>query len=152
MKYFSETLNKYFDTEDACVKAEKEHEEAEAKKAEAKALVKKDSDLVNQAFAVRNEARRNYNEKVKESYKIYKDKVLAARKEYEDSIKEVEEAKYKAELDFDKKYREFDKNHPEGYRLILKDGDDILTVDQEKKYNSNWIEAFDNFFNSFFPW
>jgi len=152
MKYFSETLNKYFDTEDACVKAEKDWEAAEAKKAEAKALVKKDSDEVNKAFGIRNEARRNYNDKVKEAYKIYKEKVLTARKEYEESIEEVRKAKDKAELEFDKKYREFDKNHPEGYRLILKDGDDVLTVNQEKKYNSELFEAFDKFFDSFFRW
>ena len=150
MKYFSETLNKYFDTEDACVKAEKDWEEAEAKKAEAKALVKKDSDEVNKSFVIRNEARRSYNDKVKEAYKIYKEKVLAARKEYEDSIKDVEEAKTKAESEFDKIYREFDKNHPEGYRLILKDGDDVLTVNQEKRYTTDVFEAFDRFFESFF--
>lgn len=152
MKYFSEILNKNFDTEDECVKAEKEHAETEAKKAEAKALVKKDSDEVNKSFVIRNEARRSYNDKVKEAYKIYKEKVLAARKEYEESIEEVRKAKDKAELEFDKKYREFDKNHPEGYRLILKDGDDVLTVDQEKKYNSELFEAFDKFFDSFFRW
>lgn len=150
MKYFSEILNKNFDTEAECVKAEKEHEEAESKKAEAKALVKKDSDEVNKAFTIRNEARRSYNDKVKEAYKIYKEKVLAARKEYEESIEEVRKAKDKAELEFDKKYREFDKNHPEGYRLILKDGDDILTVNQEKKYSTDVFEAFDRFFESFF--
>ena len=152
MKYYSELLNKQFDSAEECLKAEKEHEAAEAKKAEAKAVVKKDSEEVNKAFIVRNEARRNYNDKVKESYKVYKEKLLAARKEYEDSINEVKKIKDEAELEFDKKYREFDKKHPEGYRLVLKDGDDVLTVDQEKKNTSDLFEAFDNLFNSFFGW
>lgn len=151
MKYYSEILEKNFDTEEDLVKAEKEHAEAEAKKAEAKALVKKESDEVNKAFVARNEARKIYNEKAADSYKKYLQDMKLARETYEESIKEVKEAKRKAELEFDNVYREFDKKHPEGYRLVLKDGDDVLTVEQEKNYDYNdFFEDIDKVVNSFF--
>ena len=63
MKYYSEILNKNFDTEKDLVEAEKKHTEELTKKEETKALVKKESDEVNKAFALRNEARKAYNEK-----------------------------------------------------------------------------------------
>lgn len=142
MKYYSEVLDKVFETEKELKAAEKEKAEEEKRKADAKALVKKESDIVNAAFVARNTARKAYNDKVSESYKIYLEKVKAAREEYENSIKEVVEAKNKAEAEFDTKYREFDKNHPEGYRLCLKDGDDVLTVNQEKRYNADFFDTF----------
>lgn len=149
--YYSKLLNKPFDTLDE-LKAEEEKVKAEqARKEEAKALVKKDSDEVNKAFALRNEARKAYNEKATEAYKTYLETIKKAKEEYEASIKEVKEAKRNAEIEFDKKYREFDKNHPEGYRLILKDGDDVLTVDQEKKCSySDLFEDMSKVFDSFF--
>lgn len=151
MKYFSETLNKYFDTEVECVKAEKQHELEEAKKADLKVAVRKEAEVVNQAFAARNEARKAYNEKATEAYKTYLEAIKKAREEYENSIQDVKTAKRTAEAEFDKKYREFDKNHPEGYRLVLKDGDDVLTVEQDKKCNYDTLfEDMDRFFNSFF--
>lgn len=74
-----------------------------------------------------------------------------AREKYEESIKGAKEAKRKAELEFDNAYREFDKKHPEGYRLVLKDGDDVLTVEQDKNYDYNdFFEDMDKVFNSFF--
>ena len=149
--YYSKLLNKPFDTLDE-LKAEEEKVRAEeAKKAEAKALVKKESDEVNKAFIARNEARKIYNETAADSYKKYLQDMKLAREKYEESIKEVKEAKRKAELEFDNVYREFDKKHPEGYRLILKDGDDVLTVEQDKNYDYNDLfEDIDKVFNSFF--
>ena len=149
MKYYSEILEKTFDTEKELVKAEKEHAEAEAKKAEAKALVKKESEVVNDAFVARNAARKVYNEKVLEARKAYNEKVKAAQEEFNKSIEEASEAKTIAEKDFDAKLSEFNKAHPEGFRLTLKDGDNVVTYyNQEVKYNTNWYDEFDKLFDS----
>jgi len=155
--YYSETLNKYFDTEEECVKAEEELKAAEAKKAEAKALVKKEADVVNTAFVARNAARHEYNEKVLEARKTYNDKVRAAQEEYNKALEEVTTKKLEAEKEFDAKLKEFGKNHPEGYRLTLKDGDQVATyVNQETKYNLDIWDDFDRIFeavrNTRFPW
>ena len=128
MKYFSEILNKNFDTEEDSVKDEKEHAEAEAKKAEAKALVKKESEEVEKAFKVRNEARRAYNVKLVEARKAYNKALVEARDEFEKSLKENSEALDVAEKDYDTKLCEFQKAHPEGYHITLKDGDNVITL------------------------
>ena len=72
MKYYSEILNKNFDTEQELVKAEEEHKAEQAKKEEAKALVKKESSEVEDAFKARNAARHAYNEAAKgKDFKYY---------------------------------------------------------------------------------
>lgn len=76
MKYFSEKLNKVFDTEEACVKAERAHEtaiaEAEAKKkalAEERATRAKE---VEELYKAAVEAKKAYDEKLKEFLRDYK--------------------------------------------------------------------------------
>lgn len=157
-KYYSDVLDKIFDTEEELEKAEKEHEEAEAKKAEAKALVKKECEVVNDAFVARNAARHTYNEKVLEARKIYNDEVKAAQEKYQKSLEEVTANKTAAEKEFDTKLAEFKNNHPEGYRLNLKDGDQVATyvVTPDVKYNVDIFDDFDRLFDSIrnirFPW
>ena len=143
MKYYSEILDKNFDSVKELEKAEKEHADAEAKKAEAKALVKKESEVVNEAFAARNAARRAYNEKVLEARKTYNDSVKALREQYENSLKEVIEAKDKAEEEYSNKLAVFQKAHPEGYRLTLKDGDNVVTLTGYEKYETDMFDSFD---------
>jgi dsDNA-specific endonuclease/ATPase MutS2 len=128
MKYYSEILNKNFDTEEDCVKAEKEHTEAETKKAEAKALVKKESAVVEDAFKARNEARLSYNQKLVELRKTYNQKISEAKKEFDAGLEEIYKPLETAEKDYDAKLREFQKNHPEGYHLTLHDGDNVMTL------------------------
>ena len=128
MKYFSEILNKNFDSVDDLEKAEKEHAEAEEKKAAAKALVKKESEKVEEAFKARNDARRVYNEKLVELRKAYNKALTEAREEFEKGIEEISKSKDAAEVEYDTKLREFQKAHPEGYHITLKDGDNVVTL------------------------
>ena len=148
MKYYSEVLDKVFETEKELKAAEKAKADEEAKKAEAKALVKKESDIVNVAFAARNAARHDYNEKVLEARKAYNDGVKALREKYEASLKEVTEARQKAEEDFEIKLKEFSKNHPEGYRLTLKDGDNVATYVNSEKYDTSIFDDFNALFDT----
>lgn len=148
MLYYSEILDKKFSTEKELKEAEDAKAEAEAKKAEAKALVKKESEVVNDAFVARNAARRSYNEAVLEARKAYNEKVKAAQEEFNKSIEDVVEAKKKAEDDFNDKLSEFNKSHPEGYRITLKDGDNVVTYyNQETKYNTSWFDEFNSIFD-----
>ena len=150
MKYYSEILNKNFDTEEELVKAEKEHEEAEAKKAEAKAVVAKESADVNEAFKARNAARRAYNEKLVELRKAYNQAVRTAEEEFKNGLKEVSEAKDKAEANYDKKLSDFQKAHAEGYRLCLKDGDNVVTITSDPfEYPASLTKEFDDMLDMF---
>jgi len=134
MKYYSEILNKNFDKVEDLEKAEEEHKAEQAKKEEAKALVKKESSEVEDAFKARNAARHAYNEKLVEARKIYNEALRKAKDEFEASLKESTEALEKAEADYDTRLKAFQKAHPEGYHITLKDGDNVVT------YTSNPVD------------
>ena len=134
MKYYSDTLDKIFETEKELKDAEKADAEEKAKKEEAKLVIKKESSEVEDAFKARNTARKAYNEKLVEARKTYNEALRKAKDEFEASLKESTEALEKAEADYDAKLKAFQKAHPEGYRLSLKDGDNVVT------YTSNPIE------------
>ena len=134
MKYYSDTLDKLFETEKELKDAEKADAEEKAKKEEAKLVVKKESSEVEDAFKARNAARKAYNEKLVEARKTYNAVLRKAKDEFEASLKESTEALEKAEADYDNKLKAFQKAHPEGYRLSLKDGDNVVT------YTSNPVE------------
>ena len=134
MKYYSDTLDKIFETEKELKVAEKADAEEKAKKEEAKLVVKKESSEVEDAFKARNAARKAYNEKLVEARKTYNAALRKAKDEFETDLKESTEALEKAEADYDTKLKAFQKAHPEGYRLSLKDGDNVVT------YTSNPIE------------
>ena len=134
MKYYSEVLDKVFETEKELKAAEKADAEEKAKKEEAKALVKKESSEVEDAFKARNAARHTYNEKLVEARKVYNDALRKAKDEFESSLKESTEALEKAEADYDTRLKAFQKAHPEGYHITLKDGDNVVT------YTSNPVD------------
>jgi len=134
MKYYSEILNKNFDSVEDLEKAEEEHKAEQAKKEEAKALVKKESSEVEDSFKARNAARKAYNEKLVEARKIYNEALRKAKDEFEASLKESTETLEKAEADYDTRLKAFQKAHPEGYHITLKDGDNVVT------YTSNQID------------
>jgi seryl-tRNA synthetase len=134
MKYYSDVLDKVFETEKELKAAEKADADEKAKKEEAKALVKKESSEVEDAFKARNAARHAYNEKLVEARKAYNEALRKAKDEFEDSLKESTETLEKAEADYDTKLKAFQKAHPEGYHITLKDGDNVVT------YTSNQVD------------
>lgn len=76
MKYFSETLNKVFDSEQACLEAEKQQAEA-LKAAEAKKKALDDQRAtrakeVEEAYKAAVEAKKKYNQVLQEFLKDYK--------------------------------------------------------------------------------
>ena len=134
MKYYSDVLDKVFETEKELKAAEKADAEEKAKKEEAKLAVKRESAEVEDSFKARNAARKAYNEKLVEARKVYNEALRKAKDEFEVSLKESTEALEKAEAEYDTKLKAFQKAHPEGYHITLKDGDNVVT------YTSNPVE------------
>ena len=154
MKYYSDTLDKLFETETELKDAEKADAEEKAKKEEAKLVVKKESSEVEDAFKARNATRKAYNEKLVEARKTYNAVLRKAKDEFEASLKESTEALEKAEADYDNKLKAFQKAHPEGFRLSLKDGDNVVTytsnpVDYQVKNISKEFDDMLDMFSSF---
>jgi len=150
MKYYSEILNKTYDSVEELEKAEAEHKAEQAKKEEAKLAVKKESDEVNEAFKARNAARRAYNEKLVEARKIYNEALIKAKDEFETSLRESTEDLEKAEADYDAKLKAFQKAH-QYYHLTLKDGDNVVTlVSNPVDYQIKTVDKeFDDMLNMF---
>lgn len=128
MKFYSDILDKLFDTEKELKAAEKADAEAKAKKEEAKKLVKADAVKVEEAFKVKNAANRKYNSEVVELRKAYNIAVSNARKVFEESIEAAAKSRDEAEKAYNSALKEFQNAHPEGYHLTLKDGNNVTSV------------------------
>ena len=149
MKYYSEKLNKLYDTEKDLQTAEQELAEAEAKKAEAAKEKKAEAKVVEDAFKARNAARREYNEKVISLRKEYHDVVVAAKTKFEEGIAEAAKAKDDSENAYNEALKEFTSKHPEGYHMTLKDGDNVITLSRARDKDFEDIsKEYSDFLNS----
>lgn len=155
MKFYSEKLNKLFDTEKDLVVAEKELADKEAAKADAAKAKKADALKVEDAFKARNAARREYNSKVMDARKAYNTALVEAKKAFDAAINDATATKDKAEEVYNSALKEFTDKHPEGYHMTLKDGDNVITLSRSsdkqlekvsKEYN-DFIDTFVKFFN-----
>lgn len=145
MKFYSEKLDKMFDTEKALLSAEEvaekaameKNKKAEAKKAEAK--------VVEDAFKARNAARLTYNKNVGEAKHVYTEGLKSLRSSF-DAVVVAENKKLdEAEKAYDVALKEFIAKHPEGYHMTLKDGDNVITLhsDNQTTNFTNALKAFD---------
>ena len=115
MKIYSEILNKMFDTEDECVKAEEEYQiEQERKEAEKKAAVqavskekKELASAVELAEEALNKAYDEYEIAKEEARKIMEEsnkQMLEILNPARDKIKQAQKEKYNAISNFNKKF------------------------------------------------
>lgn len=123
MKFYSEKLDKIFDTEKDLIAAETA-EEAKTKKKAAEAKAKKDeANKVQELYVAQNAAIKKFNESLVELRNVYNKAVRDARAEFEkgtDIITKERDAVVKA---YDEALADFINKHPEGYHLTLKDKD-----------------------------
>jgi hypothetical protein len=145
MKFYSEKLDKLFDSEKELITAEKAAEKAameKNKKAEAK---KAEAKVVEDAFKARNSARLAYNKNVGEAKKVYTEGLKSLRSAF-DAVVVAENKKLDdAEKAYDVALKEFTAKHPEGYHMTLKDGDNVITLHSDNKSLdfSNAFKMFD---------
>jgi hypothetical protein len=127
MKFYSETLNQIFDTEDALVAAETAAANAAAAKKNAAEAKKAEATKVEDAFKARNAAKRTYNEAVIALRKQYNADLLALRQAFEAAMAEAKKGLDAAETAYDTALSGFISKYPEGYHMTLKDGDNVAT-------------------------
>ena len=151
MKFYSEKLDKMFDTEKELLTAEETAFKAE-QEAKAKSLKKKaEAKVVEDAFKKLNAAKRTYNTNVLELKKQFnqeltefREKLSAINKAHEEAmaaeaqIRDEAEAEYKAALD------EFIAKHPEGYHMTLKDGDHVVTISGSSNESEDLVDQLFN--------
>jgi 23S rRNA pseudoU1915 N3-methylase RlmH len=145
MKFYSEKLDKMFDTEKALLDAEKAAEKAameKNKKAEAK---KAEAKVVEDAFKARNAARLAYNKNIGEAKNVYTEGLKALRSSFDAAVVAENKKLDEAEKAYDAALKEFIAKHPEGYHMTLKDGDNVITLHSDNKSLdfSNAFKMFD---------
>jgi seryl-tRNA synthetase len=145
MKFYSEKLDKLFNTEKELVVAEKEAIAAEEKKVLAAKEKRAEAKVVEDAFKARNAARREYNTKLVEARKIYNDAIIAAKKAFNETLTAATDVKDKAEEAYNKALKEFTAKY-ESYHMTLKDGDNVVTISNASDKN---FETMGKDFNSF---
>lgn len=132
----SELLNKTFDTEEECLKAEKEFEVAEAKKKEVSDARKEEADKVKALIIARIKTEQEVNKGKKEACKAY----LSKCDELDSKLDEVKDAQAKALQEFCKKYGAFHET------ITL--GDATYTCDYSNRVSHSSI--FDRLFDYYF--
>ena len=150
MKYYSEKLDKLFESEEQLKSAEKEHEEAEALKVKKAEEKKADASLVQETFKQKNAAEKEYTRKCCDARIEYNTKITAARKEYLKAVEEAKAVLKPAEEAYSKALNDFISRHPEGYHLTLHDGDDVVTLSGQVSTNTDEVEDEFDLMNSFF--
>ena len=153
MKFYSEKLDKMFDTEKALLAAEETAFKAE-QEAKAKSLAKKtEAKVVEDAFKTHNAAKKAFNANMISRRKKYAEDLAALKAAYDaDIAKETKKLDETAKA-YDQALKEFNAKHPEGFHMTLKDGDNVITLHSSGNpdtlnalINDNWFE---NFFNLF---
>lgn len=143
--YYSKILNKPFDTIEELREAEevvrKQEEDkrlaAEAKKAEAA--------KVEEAFKALNAAKRAYNESVMDAKKAYLKLVTDAKEKLNETLTTLDASLDAAEKVYAEELEKFNKAHPEGYHVTLKDGDNTTTISRQVSDDSDFLTDFFNY-------
>ena len=145
MKYYSEKLDRMFETEADLVKAETKAAEAEEKKTKASKQKKEDATKVEIAFKARNAARTEYNKKVTDAKKSYTESLQALRTTFNEAVTAESKKLDEAEKAYDAALKAFIAKHPEGYHLTLTDSDNVVTMFNNTIHTS--LDFFDKLFD-----
>lgn len=144
MRYYSEKLDKLFDSEKELIKEETAAEKAVAEKTKKAEARKAEAKVVEDAFKARNAARLAYNKNVGEAKNVYTDGLKSLRSSF-DAVVVAENKKLdEAEKAYDVALKDFIAKHPEGYHLTLTDSDNVVTM------SNNAIHTGFDFFDKLF--
>lgn len=145
MKYYSEQLDKLFESEEALNEAEAKAKAEAEEKARKAQETRTEAKELEESFKVRNAALKKYNEEFVEARNTYNKAVREARKTFEETVTKITAEKDEAVNALSRALKDFEKKHPEGYRTTLRDGDNILTVSGGGNTN---IDLYKDYFNS----
>ena len=150
--YYSQVLQKPFDT-----LAELEHAEIayyeELKAKEDKVATKKaDAAKVEAAFKNMNQARRDYKENILKLTDLYQKELRDLKNNFESEKGRIQSALADAENEYSTALKAFTDKYPEGYHLTLKDGDFETTIDSSATKTSEKPNNSEYFYSDLFKW
>lgn len=134
MLYYSEKLDKKFETVEALEAAEKEAAKAEAAKKKASEEKKAEAKVVEDAYKAHNAAKRTYNENVLKLRKQYDADLRALKKAFDEAVEAEAKTLDAAAVAFDTALKEFTDKHG-SFHMTLRDGDNVLTLSNNQTVN-----------------
>lgn len=158
--YYSKVLQQPFDSIEELLKAESAYElkkkldEEEAAKAKEKA--KEDEAAVNTAFRLLNEAKKKYAESIDATTQHYRDELDEFQDNFKKEIEIINDRLEFAEDTYAAALKKYEEKHPEGYHLVLKDGDNetVISKNAVTKKDEDFLYAplvgLDELFSLFF--
>lgn len=126
--YYSNVLEKPFDTLEKLSAAEKAYFDEQKKKEAAAAEKKSDAKVVEECYKNLNAVKAKYNIDVDAAAKECAKAIADARLTRNEKIAKAEELVNIAEAAYANAIKEFTAKHPEGYHVTLKDGDHVTTI------------------------
>lgn len=127
MKFYSEKLDRIFDTEKELKAEELKVEKAEAAKKQASEAKKAEAKVVEDAYKAHNAAKRTYNENVLRLRKQYDADLRALKKTFDEAVEAEAKVLDEAAVAFDTALKEFTDKHG-SFHMTLRDGDNVLTL------------------------
>lgn len=149
--YYSRVLNKPFDTVDELCAAEEAYYKELRLKEEAAAAKNADAQKVDTTFKALNAARKSYKEDITQLTKEYAEALENLKKAFELGKKDIQGKLATAEDTYQAALKEYADKHPEGYRLVLRDGDFETTISSntsDKKTDDGIMSLFDVLFGT----
>ena len=134
MKFYSETLDRIFDTEKDLKAAEKEAAEKEAAKKKASEEKRAEAKVVEDAYKAHNAAKRTYNENVLALRKKYDADLRTLKKTFDEAVEAEAKTLDAAAVAFDIALKEFTDKHG-SFHMTLRDGDNVLTLSNNQTVN-----------------
>lgn len=149
--YYSRVLKKPFDTLEELRKEEQEFLVAEEAKRQAAEARKQKASTVETAFKALNAAKHQYNEEVTAAYSELVKNIDAAKQLYQSVVNQSNAKLDKAQTTYNEALNVFIEEHPEGYHLTLKDGDNVVTIRSNNASEAITGKDFNkDFFDTFF--
>jgi small-conductance mechanosensitive channel len=158
--YYSKVLQQPFDSIEELLKAESAYEikkkldEEEAAKAKEKA--KEDEAAVKTAFRLLNEAKKKHAESIDATTKHYREELDELQDNFKKEIEIINDRLEHAEQVYAGALKLYEEKHPEGYHLVLKDGENETVISKSSidkavdKFINKPIMDLDDLFSLFF--
>lgn len=154
--YYSKVLQQPFDSIEELLKAESAYEIKKKLDEEEATKTKEDEAAVETAFKLLNEAKKKYAESIDTTTKRYKEELDELQDNFKKEIEIINDRLEFAEDTYAAALKRYEENHPEGYHLVLKDGENETVISKSSvdksvdKFINRPLMDLDDLFSLFF--
>jgi hypothetical protein len=154
--YYSKVLQQPFDSIEELLKAESAYEIKKKLDEEEATKAKEDEAAVETAFRFLNEAKKKHAESVDATTKHYREELDELQDNFKKEIEIINDHLEFAEDNYAAALKKYEESHPEGYHLVLKDGENETVISKSSvdksvdKFINRPLMDLDDLFSLFF--